>query len=121
MRDLAASTLRAMETAGVARLAIVSAAVLFPERGLLFAFFRWLLRHHARDLRAMEALVRESASAFTIVRPPRLIHAPDTRARTAVDALPPGGRVASFRAVAAFMLDAVERSEHVREVVGVAR
>jgi hypothetical protein len=37
------------------------------------------------------------------------------------DALPPGSRVMSFRSVAAFMLDAVERRSHVTEVVGLAQ
>ena len=34
------------------------------------------------------------------------------------DALPSGSRVMSFRSVASFMLDAVERRSHVAEVVG---
>jgi putative NADH-flavin reductase len=119
--DCARATVEAMTAAGIARLAIVSAAVLFPEKGLYFAFFRWLTKHHARDLRAMEDIVRASGLAWTIARPPRLTRSPDTSFRAVRDALPPGSRVMSFRSVAAFMLDAVERRFHVADIVGLAR
>ncbi len=118
--DCARATVGAMAASGVARLAILSAAVLFPERGLYFAFFRWLTKHHARDLRSMEAIVRGSGLAWTIARPPRLTRSRDVRFRALGDALPPGGRAMSFRSVAAFMLEAVERRSHVAEVVGLA-
>jgi putative NADH-flavin reductase len=120
LTDCARATVEAMTASGVARLAIVSAAVLFPERGFYFAFFRWLTTHHARDLRAMEQLVRASGLAWTIARPPRLTKSPDASFRAARDALPPGSRAMSFRSVAAFMLDAVERRSHVTEVVGLS-
>jgi putative NADH-flavin reductase len=116
--DCACATVQAMATSGVPRLVIISAAVLFPEQGLYFAFFRWLTRHHARDLRGMEDIVRASGLAWTIARPPRLTQTPDASFRAVRDALPPGSRAMSFRAVAAFMLDAVERGSHVAEVVG---
>jgi putative NADH-flavin reductase len=116
--DTARATVEAMTASRVPRLVIISAAVLFPEKGLYYAFFRWLTRHHARDLRGMEALVRASGLAWTIARPPRLIRSPDASFRAARDAVPPGGRVMSFRSVAAFMLEAVERRSHLGEVVG---
>jgi putative NADH-flavin reductase len=119
--DCARAAVDAMTASGVRRLAIVSAAVLFPEKGLSFAFFRWLLRHHARDLRAMEHIVRTSSLEWTIVRPPRLTQSPDSSFVALRDGLPTGSRVMSFRSVAAFMLDAVERRLHVDEVVGLAR
>jgi uncharacterized protein YbjT (DUF2867 family) len=107
-----------MTASGVSRLAIVSAAVLFPEKGLYFAFFRWLLRYHARDLSAMEDIVRASGLEWTIARPPRLTDSPDVSFRALRDAMPPGSRAMSFRSVAAFMLEAVERRSHVTEIVG---
>ncbi len=116
--DTARATVGAMTASGVPRLVIISAAVLFPEKGLYYAFFRWLTRHHARDLRGMEDLVRTSGLAWTIARPPRLIRSPDVSFRAARDAVPPGSRVMSFRSVAAFMLEAVERRSHMGEVVG---
>jgi putative NADH-flavin reductase len=118
LADCARATVEAMTASGVPRLVIVSAAVLFPEKGLYFAFFRWLLRHHARDLGAMEDLVRASDLAWTIARPPRLTNSPDVSFRALRGALPPGSRAMSFRSVAAFMLEAVERQSHLTEVVG---
>ncbi len=121
LADCARATVEAMAASGVSRLAIVSAAVLFQEKGLYFAFFRWLLRHHARDLCSMEDLVRASGLAWTIARPPRLTNSPDVRFRALRDALPPGSRAMSFRSVAAFMLEAVERRSHVTEIVGLGQ
>ena len=86
-----------------------------------FVFFRWVLRHHARDLDAMERIVRSSTLEWTIARPPRLTRARDATFIAMRDALPAGSRVMSFRSVAAFMLDAVEQRSHVAEVVGLAR
>jgi len=121
LTDCARATVEAMAESGVYRLAIVSAAVLFPEKGLYFAFFKWFLRHHARDLRAMEDLVRASGLEWTIARPPRLTNSPEVKFRALRDALPPGSRAMSFRSVASFMLEAVERRSHVGEIVGLGR
>src|SRR5262245_61515279 len=121
LADCARATVDAMTSSDVCRLAIVSAAVLFPENSLSLTFFRWLLKHHARDLRAMERIVRASELAWTIARPPRLTASTDASFVAARDALPGGKRVMSFRAVAAFLLDAVEGRSHVREVVGLTR
>jgi uncharacterized protein YbjT (DUF2867 family) len=107
-----------MGVTGVTRLAIVSAAILFPEKGLYFAFFRWLTKHHARDLLAMESIVKSTGLAWTIARPPRLTKSADASFRALRDGLPPGSRAMSFRSVAAFMLDAVELRSHVAEIVG---
>jgi putative NADH-flavin reductase len=121
LTDCAVATVEAMTAASVARLAIVSAALLFPEEGLYFAFFRWLIGHHLRDLRTMEDAVRASRLDWTIARPPRLTRSPDPSYRAVRDALPPRGYATSFRSVAAFMIEAVERGSHVREIVGLAR
>ena len=120
LQDCAASTVAAMTRAEVDRIVFVSGAVLFPEKGLMFAFFQWLLKHIARDFAAAEDILRATTLAWTIARPPRLVETSDARYRSARDALPPGGASMSFRAVAAFMLDAVERRGHVREIVGLA-
>jgi putative NADH-flavin reductase len=120
VRDCAASTVAAMTRAGVDRYVLLSAAVLFPLQGLRFAFFRWLLKHIARDLGGAEEIVRGTPLQWTIARPPRLVERADEGYRSTVDALPADGFTMSFRAVAAFMLDAAERREHVRETVGLA-
>jgi putative NADH-flavin reductase len=121
LAECAASTVAAMNTARVRRLAIVSAAVLFPEKGVRFAFFRWFLRHHARDLVAMEAVVRATDFDWTIARPPRLVKSPEEKYRSERDALPVHGWAMSFRAVASFLVDCVEQHTHAREIVGLAR
>jgi len=110
-----------MTASGVSRLAIVSAAALFPEKGLYFAFFRWLLKCHAHDLCGMEDLVRASGLAWTMARSPRLRNSPEVSFRALREALPPGSRAMSFRSVAAFMLEAVERRSHVAEIVGLGQ
>ena len=118
MTECAATTVAAMKTAGVARLGILSAAVLFGGPGLGMAFFGWMLRHHARDLRDMEALVRATPFEWTIARPPRLVQSASERYRSRRDGLPPGKATVSFRALAAFLVDAVERREEARQTVG---
>jgi hypothetical protein len=120
VQECAASTVAAMTRAGVSRIVLLSAAVLFPERGLLFAVFRRVLAHIASDLGTAEQIVRATSLEWTIARPPRLVQRTSDRYRSRADALPAGGLSMSFRGVAAFMLDAAERHTHVREIVGLA-
>jgi putative NADH-flavin reductase len=120
MAESAASTVAAMTAAGVKRLLVVSAAVLFPDRRLAFRFFRWLLQHHARDLVAMEAVVRATNLDWTIARPPRLVKTTDESYRWEHDALPLRAWSMSYRAVARFLVDCVEQRTHAQEVVGLA-
>jgi putative NADH-flavin reductase len=115
--DCARATVQAMAETRITRFAIVSSALLFPEKSVLFAFFRWLIKHHLRDLRAMESIVQTSGLAWTIARPPRLTKSNEASFRALSGALPPG-KVMSFRSVAAFMLDAVEQRSHIAEIVG---
>jgi uncharacterized protein YbjT (DUF2867 family) len=121
MAEAAATTVAAMKRAGVGRLAIVSAAVLFPQRGLFYAFFRWLLRHHARDLSAMETVVRATDLDWTIARPPRLVTVADERLRVAPGALPEKSFTLSFRALASFLVDCLEHARYQGQIVGLAR
>jgi putative NADH-flavin reductase len=118
MAESAASLVAAMATADVRRLAIVSAAVIFPGSGLAIRFFKWLLRHHARDLVAMESVVQATPFDWTIARPPRLVHQDVEPYRARDGALPEGASAMSFRAVAAFLLDCVEQHSHSRSIVG---
>ena len=119
--DATASTVAAMTRAGVERVALVSAAVLFPLRGPTYAFFRWFLRHIARDLATAEQIVAASALKWTVARPPRLVERADELYRACTGALPEKAKTTSFRAVATFLLDTVEQRSHLQEVVGVAR
>jgi putative NADH-flavin reductase len=120
MAEFAAATIAAMQTAQVRRLAIVSAAVLFPLTGPSASFFRWFLRHHARDLAAMEAVVEASPFEWTIARPGRLVASPAEAYRSQRAAFPRGKLSMSTRAVAAFLVDAVEQRSHCGEIVGLA-
>lgn len=119
--DYVRGLIAGMRGAGVDRLAIISAAVLFPMRGPVFAFFRWFLRHHSRDLAAMERLVQDSPLAWTIARPGRLGAGDDDSYRTATNAFPPKGRTMTFRAVAKFFVETIERGSALHEIVGLAR
>src|SRR6266705_4044973 len=98
VQECAASTVAAMTRAGVERIVLVSAAVLFPLKGLRFAFFRRLLTHVMRDLGAAVQIVRATSLAWTIARPPRLIETSAEAYRSTRDALPAGGFSMSFRA-----------------------
>ncbi len=121
MAESMASTVAAMKRAKVQRLAVVSAAVLFPMRGLFYAFFRWLLKHHARDLSAMENVIQASELDWTIARPPRLVSGREVVPRIVVGGLPIRARAISFRSVAAFLLDCLEQEHHARQIIGLAQ
>jgi uncharacterized protein YbjT (DUF2867 family) len=124
MHDSTRTVLSAMEQARVNRFLVVSSALLFPGGGPTVAFFRWLIRHHVRDLRAMESALEKSAARWTIARPPRLVTTRD-QAFAAVEGCFPGRLTAlasmSWRAVAAYLVDALERRAHERRVVGLSR
>src|SRR5205809_8114302 len=107
-----------MTRAGVKRVVLVSAAVLFPEKGLYFAFFRWPLTHVRRELGTAEEMVRATSLDWTIVRPPRLLNIAEEAYRSGCAALPAGGYSRSFRAVAAFMLDAGEHHTYLPSIAG---
>jgi putative NADH-flavin reductase len=122
MQDCVASTVAAMTRAGAKRLVIVSAATLFPEKGLRHAFFQWFLAHQIRDLVATENIVRATPLEWTIARPGKLGNSSGESYRSERDRVPANAAFSmSFRSVAAFMLDAVEQRMHVREIVGLAR
>jgi putative NADH-flavin reductase len=123
MRDSTTTALTAMQQAGVNRFLVVSSALLFPGGGPAVAFFRSLIRHHMRDLRAMEQALEKSAVEWTIARPPRLVTTRNEAFVTAEGSFP--GRLSagismSWRAVAAYLVDALERRAHARRVVGLS-
>jgi NAD(P)H-binding len=118
----AASIVAAMRAAAVRRLAVVSAAFLFPGGGPLVGLARSLLRSHIDDTRAMEDTVKGSDLGWTLVRPPRLVDSPDATYRAEVDGLPSGMRVTawlSWKGAAAFLLDSLEHDLYRGQVVGI--
>ncbi len=123
--ETARATVAAMKSAGVRRLLIVGVAVLFPDAGTLARVFRaTFLRNVADDSAEMERIVMGSQLDWTIVRPPRLTNEPRTQRYGIVDGHLPdgaGGAATISRAdVADFLLDEVERSAHLRRIVGIA-
>ena len=121
--DGARSTVAAMQSSGVRRLLVVSAAVLFDDAGVLAAILRrTLLRNVAKDAAELERVVMSSGLEWTIARPPRLTNGPLTaRYGVADDRLPDDTGLTISRAdVAHFLLHELEADAHVHRIVGVA-
>jgi putative NADH-flavin reductase len=119
LHDSALATTRAMNRSGVKRLVVLSAAAHFP--GIPNRIARFIMRNHMCDSLAMEAIVQASGLNWTIARPPRLTQEGYTTYRSREDAAPRMGFSLSRKAVAAFMLDAIEQRKHVRKIVGIAK
>ena len=117
--DSALATTRAMNRAGVKRLVVLSAAAHFP--GVLNRIASFIMRNHMRDSLAMEAIVRASGLDWTIARPPRLTQEDYITYRTRENAAPRMGFSVSRKAVAAFMLGAIEQKKHFQQIVGIAK
>src|SRR5436190_11346604 len=119
LHDSALATTRAMKRAGVKRLLILSAAAHFP--GIPNRIVSFILRNHMRDSRAMEEIVQSSGLDWTIARPPRLTEQDYTTYRSREGAAPRMGFSLARKAVAAFMLDAIEQQKHFHKIVGIAK
>jgi putative NADH-flavin reductase len=119
LHDSALATTRAIKRAGVKRLLILSAAAHFP--GIPNRIVSFVLRNHMRDSRAMEEIVQGSGLDWTIARPPRLTQEDYTTYRSRENAAPRKGFSLSRKAVAAFMLDAIEQQKYVHKIVGIAK
>jgi putative NADH-flavin reductase len=119
LHDSALATTRAMDRAGVKRLVVLSAAAHFP--GIPNRIASFIMRNHMRDSLAMEEIVRSNGLEWTIARPPRLTQDDYLTYRSREGAAPKMGFTLSRKAVAAFMLDAIEQHEHVNKIVGIAK
>ena len=119
LRDSALATTRAMRRAGVKRLVVLSAAAHFP--GVPNRIVRFILRNHMRDSLAMEEIVKANGLDWTIARPPRLTQEGYSTYRSREGAAPKMGFTLARKAVAAFMLDAIEQQKHFQKIVGVAK
>ena len=119
LHDSALATTRAMKRAGVKRLLVLSAAAHFP--GIPNRIVSFVLRSHMRDSRAMEEIVQASGLDWTIARPPRLTEEDSTSYRRREGAAPKMGFTLARKAVAAFMLDAIEQQKHFHKIVGIAK
>jgi uncharacterized protein YbjT (DUF2867 family) len=119
LHDSAVATTRAMNRAGVKRLVVLSAAAHFP--GFLNGIASFIMRNHMRDSRAMEAIVQATGLDWTIARPPRLTQEDYVTYRSRENAAPRMGFSVSRKAVAAFMLEAIEQKKHFHQIVGIAK
>ena len=119
LHDSALATTRAMQRSGVKRLVILSAAAHFP--GVPNRIVSFILRNHMRDSLAMEEIVQGSGLDWTIARPPRLTEEDYLTYRSREGAAPRMGFSLARKAVAAFMLDAIEQKKHINKIVGIAK
>src|SRR6266403_4152775 len=119
LHDSALAITRAMDRAGVKRLVVLSAAAHFP--GIPNRIASFIMRNHMRDSLAMEEIVRSNGLEWTIARPPRLTQDDYLTYRSREDAAPKMGITLSRKAVAAFMLDAIEQKKHLGKIVGIAK
>jgi putative NADH-flavin reductase len=119
LHDSALATTRAMNRSGVRRLVILSAAAHFP--GIPNRIASLIMRNHMRDSLAMEEIVQASDLDWTIARPPRLTQEQYTTYRSREGAAPKMGFTLARKAVAAFMLDAIEEEKHFHKIVGIAK
>ena len=119
LHDSALATTRVMNRSGVKRLVVLSAAAHFP--GIPNRIASFIMRNHMRDSLAMEEIVQASSLDWTIARPPRLTEEDYTSYRSREGAAPKMGFTLARKAVAAFMLDAIEQKKHFRKIVGLAK
>ncbi len=119
LHDSALATTRAMNRSGVKRLIVLSAAAHFP--GIPNRIASFIMRTHMRDSLAMEEIVQGSGLDWTIARPPRLTQEEYTTYRSREGAAPKMGFSLARKAVAAFMLDAIEHNKHFHKIVGIAK
>ncbi len=118
--DCARATVEAMGTAGVRRLIAVSSAFCFPDVGFFGNLLRrFVFKNLVADHHTMEQAIQASPLDWTLVRPPRLLPGPALgRYRVADGELPAGGSTLRFADVAHFMLEAAEKSTHVKRITG---
>jgi putative NADH-flavin reductase len=119
LHDSALATTRAMKRTGIKRLVVLSAAAHFP--GIPNRIASFIMRNHMRDSLAMEEVVQASGLDWTIARPPRLTQEQYTTYRSREGAAPRMGFTLARKAVAAFMLDAIEQTKHLQKIVGIAK
>ena len=119
LHDSAVATTRAMNRSGVKRLVVLSAAAHFP--GIPNRIASFIMRNHMRDSLAMEEIVQSNGLDWTIARPPRLTQEENPTYRSREGAAPKMGFSLARKAVAAFMLDAIEQNKHFHKIVGIAK
>jgi putative NADH-flavin reductase len=119
LHDSAFAITGAMQRAGIKRLVVLSAAAHFP--GIPNRIASLIMRNHMRDSLAMEEVVQGNGLDWTIARPPRLTQENYLTYRNREGAAPRMGFSLARKALAAFMLDAIEQKKHFQKIVGIAK
>ncbi len=119
-RSANAITEAAWET-GVKRVLVTSTALLFPDQKLLGQVLRFLVPNVVRSADRMEYVLQSSGLAWTSARAGFLNDRHGTAYRAEKDALPKNGTAVSRRALARFLIDALENPETKGAAYGVAR
>ena len=119
LHDSAFAITRAIQRAGIKRLVVLSAAAHFP--GIPNRIASLIMRNHMRDSLAMEEVVQGNDLDWTIARPPRLTQENYLTYRSREGAAPRMGFSLARKALAAFMLDAIEQKKHFQKIVGIAK
>jgi putative NADH-flavin reductase len=119
LHDSAFAITRAIQRAGIKRLVVLSAAAHFP--GIPNRIASLIMRNHMRDSLAMEEVVQGNGLDWTIARPPRLTQENYLTYRSREGAAPRMGFSLARKALAAFMLDAIEQKKHFQKIVGIAK
>jgi NAD(P)H-binding len=108
-----------MQGFGVTRLVVLSTAERFP--GIPNRIASFIIRNHMRDSLAMEEIVKRNGLDWTIARSPRLTQGDYLTYRSREDAASAMSFSVSRKAVAAFMLNAIEQRKHFQKIVGIAK
>jgi putative NADH-flavin reductase len=117
----ARAILRGTRAAGVRRVLVVSAALLFPNLGPRAAILRFVMRRPLDAAREMETMIVASDLQWTIARPGQLKDDPRTESyRVAAGTLPSPPQPVARADLAHFLVGEFERGEHVREIVGLS-
>jgi putative NADH-flavin reductase len=116
----AAATIQAMQATDVSRFLVVSQGLLFPSRNPIITILKLVFARQIADSARMEEQVRRSDLDWTVVRPPRLLEGGTPQGyRIAIDARPAGPASMQRADLASCLVDAAERRELVRRMVGV--
>jgi NAD(P)H-binding len=99
------------------RLIAISQGLISPSANPIVYMLRFLLARHVRDSRRMEAVVQAWGGDWTIARPPRLTEAAGTDFRTDMTGQPRSFAMGR-KALARFLLEALETDQFVRQIVG---
>jgi hypothetical protein len=118
LRGPGVATTRAMNRSGLKYLVVLSAAAHFP--GISNRIASFVMRNHTR-VACHQEIVQGNGLDWTIARPPRLTQEQYATYRGRDGAAAAMAFTLSRKAVAAFMLDAIEHKKHFRKIVGIVK